>query len=112
MSVQYSIALPNPALARGSDPELSFSANGADAFAEQLQDALRSPALFERWRDRQPDPDQVDPALGATDPQASVSGQQQDLRINLVATTSLPGDIFKHRMRLLAGNHWELRNVR
>lgn len=112
MPVNYSIALPNPSLARGADPDLSFSANGAETFAEQLQDALRSPALFERWRDRQPDPDQVDPALGAVDPQAVVTGKQQDLRINLVATTSLPGEIFKQRMRLLAGSHWELRDVR
>ncbi len=112
MPVKYSIALPNPSLARGADPDLSFSANGAETFAEQLQDALRSPALFERWRDRQPDPDQVDPALGAVDPQAVVNGKQQDLRISLVATTSLPGEIFKQRMRLLAGSHWELRDVR
>ena len=112
MPVHYSVALPNPALARGNDPALSFNANGAAGFAEQLQDALRSPALFERWRASQPDPDQVDPEMGAVDPDAVVSGQQQDLRINLVATTRLPGDIFNHRMRLLAGNHWELRDVR
>ena len=91
---------------------LVTNANGAAGFAEQLQDALRSPALFERWRASQPDPDQVDPEMGAVDPDAVVSGQQQDLRINLVATTRLPGDIFNHRMRLLAGNHWELRDVR
>lgn len=111
MPVQYSISLPDPSKARGSDPQLSFSAHGADAFAEQLQDALRTPVLFERWRDQQGDPDEVDPLLGATDPAATVTGQQSDLRINLVATTSIPGEVFKQRMRLLAGNHWELRNV-
>lgn len=111
MPVQYSISLPDPAKARGSDPHLSFTANGADTFAEQLQEALRTPALFERWRDRQHDPDEVDPVLGATDPTATVTGHQSDLRIDLVATTSIPGEVFKQRMRLLAGNHWELRNV-
>ena len=50
MPVHYSISLPDPSAARGSDPRLSFTANGADTFAEQLQDALRTPALFERWR--------------------------------------------------------------
>lgn len=112
MSVQYSIALPDPAKARGSDPRLSFTASGADAFAEQLQAALRTPELFERWKATHAEPDEVDPGLGATDPQATVTGQQADLRINLVATTSLPGDLFKQRLRLLAGSNWELRDVR
>ena len=40
------------------------------------------------------------------------SGESCDLRVELVATTSLRGDVFKHRMRLLAGNAWELRDVR
>ncbi len=111
MSVQYSISLPDPAKARGNDPQLAFSANGADAFAAQLQDALRTPSLFERWRDRQSEPDNVDPAFGVVDPSATVTGKQSDLRIDLVATTSIPGEIFKQRMRLLAGSHWELRNV-
>ena len=56
MSVSFHIRLPDPATARGADPALSFSANGADAFAEQLQDALREPRLFEHWRAGQPDP--------------------------------------------------------
>lgn len=111
MPVRYQIRLPDPAQARGSEPTLAFSAHGADAFAEQLQDALRSTALFERWRALQPEPDEVDPALGATDPSASVSGEQLDLSIGLVATTTLPGSILQHRLRLLAGNHWEIRNV-
>lgn len=111
MPVRYSISLPDPAAARGTDPELAFSANGAEAFAEQLQDALRSPRLFEAWRGKQDDPDEVDPALGVTDAAATVSGEQRDLRINLLATTSIPSEVFKHRMRLLAGSRWELRDV-
>ncbi|WP_028919295.1 hypothetical protein [Pseudoxanthomonas suwonensis] len=111
MTVRYQIRLPDPALARGSEPALAFTANGAEAFAEQLQDALRTPALFERWRAMQPEPDEVNPALGATDPTATVTGEQHDLAINLVALTSIPGDILQHRLRLLAGNRWEMRNV-
>ena len=37
--------------------------------------------------------------------------EQRDLHIDLVATTSLKGDIVKHRMALLAGSHWQLRDV-
>ncbi len=112
MPVHYSISLPDPAKARGSDPRLSFTANGADEFAAQLQAALRTPELFERWRNTQAEPDEVDPALAAIDPEATVSGQQADLRINLSVSTRLPGDVFKQRLRLLAGHHWELRDVR
>jgi len=109
---RYHIRLPDPALARGPEPSLSFTANGAEAFAEQLQQALASTGLFERWRAAQPEPDEVDPALGATDPEARVSGAQQDLHVDLVAETRIPGDVLRHRLRLLAGSHWELRDVR
>lgn len=112
MSITYIIALPDPAAARGNQPSLSFSANGAEEFAAQLGDALRNPGLFERWRALQAEPDDVDPVLAATDPQASVHGVQDDLRIVLTVTTSLRSEIFKHRLRLLAGNHWEMRDVR
>lgn len=68
-------------------------------------------ALFLRWRAAQADPDAVDPALGATDPAATVRGEQHDLQIDLVAATSIPGAILKHRLRLLAGAGWQLRDV-
>jgi len=111
MPTRYYLSLPDPQRARGSDAAFAFSAHGAAEFAAQLQDALRSDALFQRWRAAQEDPDAVDEALGATDPQARVEGQQRDLRIDLVAATSLPGNVFKHRLRLLAGSGWELRDV-
>lgn len=111
MATRYYLTLPDPQRARGSDAAFAFSAHGADEFAAQLQAALRSDALFQRWRAAQEDPDAVDAALGASDPQASVSGNQRDLRIDLVVTTSLPGSVFKHRLRLLAGSGWELRDV-
>ena len=111
MATRYYISLPNPALARGSDAALAFSAHGAEEFAVQLQDALRTTALFERWRKRQDDPDGVDPSYGAVDPGASVHGQQDDLHVMLVVTSSIPGNVLKHRLRLLAGGGWELRDV-
>lgn len=111
MPVRYYISLKDPQHARGDDPALSFDAHGAEAFAAQLQEALRGDALFARWRDAQEDPDSVDPALGATDPGATVRGEQDDLHIDLIAVTSIPGSVLKHRLRLLAGNGWELRDV-
>ena len=87
---------------------LEFQGQG---FADELQAALRSPALFERWRDLQDDPEGVNASLGACDPSAVVTGEQDDLTVRLQATTVLPGEVFKHRLRLLAGSHWELRDV-
>ncbi len=111
MATRYYISLPDGARARGATPELSFTAQGAEGFAEELQAALRSDALFERWRKLQPEPEEVDTALAATDPGAIVQGKQDDLHIDLVVTTSLPGSVFKQRLRLLAGSGWELRDV-
>lgn len=111
MPIRYYISLNNPSGARGSDPAFSFRAHGAEEFAAELQHALRGTEFFERWRQAQSEPDEVDPALGASDPAATVSGQQSDLQINLVVVTSLPGNLLKHRMRLLAGSAWELRDV-
>lgn len=111
MATRYYISLPDPARARGSDPALAFSAHGAEEFAAQLQDALRTTALFERWRMRQEDPDGVDPSYAAIDPNATVHGRQDDLHLDLVVTSSIPGNVLKHRLRLLAGSSWELRDV-
>ena len=112
MRNRYYLSLPDPARARGDHPAFAFHSQGADGLAAELQDALRSDALFQRWRATQDDPDAVDPTLGATDPDASVSGRQHDLQVDLVATTSIPGSVLKQRLRLLAGSGWELRDVR
>ncbi len=111
MATRYYIRLPDGSRARGTTPSLSFTAQGADGFAEQLQDALREPGLFERWRLLQDEPDEVDPSLGVTDPGAVVQGEQNDLHIELRVTTTIPGQVLKQRLRLLAGSAWELRDV-
>jgi hypothetical protein len=111
MATRYYISLPEPARARGADPALAFHAHGAEEFAAQLQDALRTSSLFERWRARQEDPEGVDASYGAIDPDTHVHGQQDDLHVNLIVTSSIPGNVLKHRLRLLAGSGWELRDV-
>lgn len=111
MPIRYYISLKEPEKARGSDAAFSFSAHGAPEFAAQLQEALRSDGFFQRWKQAQPDPDAVDPGLGASDPGATVIGEQHNLQIDLIVVTTIPGSVFKHRLRLLAGNAWELRDV-
>lgn len=111
MPTRYYISLPEPAHARGDDPALAFRSQGAEGLADELQDALRDDSLFRRWRATQEDPDEVDPALGATDAAASVQGSQDDLHIDLVVTTSLASSVLRQRLGLLAGKGWQLRDV-
>jgi hypothetical protein len=108
---RYYITLPDPTKARGSDPSLAFSAHGADGFAEQLQTALTGTGLFERWKARLEDPDEVNAAMAATDPAAKVVGKQHDLKIDLIVDTTLPSEVLRQRLRLLAGSGWQLRDV-
>lgn len=111
MTTRYYIRLPDPAKARGADPDLSFHSQGAEGFAEELQQALGDNRLFLRWQAKQDDPDDVDQALAATDPETRVTGQQDDLHIDLTVVTRLPSALLRQRMALLAGSHWQLRDV-
>lgn len=110
MATRFYLSIPDPAALRSAG-EFAFRSQGADGLAEELQAALRDDAFFQRWRAAQDDPEEVDPALGATDPAATVRGEQHDLKIDLIAITSIPGTILKHRLRLLAGSGWQLRDV-
>jgi hypothetical protein len=110
MSTRFYLSIPDPGALRAAG-DFAFHSRGAEGLAEELQAALRDDALFQRWRATQDDPDAVDPSLGATDPAATVGGEQHDLKIDLIAITSIPGAILKHRLRLLAGNGWQLRDV-
>lgn len=112
MPTRYYLTLPEPEKARGADPDLAFTSVSADGFADELQAALRSDDLFRRWAGKQPDPDAVPAGLGAVDANATVSGRQRHLKMDLEVVTALPGDILRHRLRLLAGSNWTLNDVK
>jgi hypothetical protein len=109
---RFYLGIDDLAHARGNVPSLAFDGDSPERFAAEMQAALRTPSLFERWLATQPDPDAVDPALGATDPAADVAAQQHDLHTDVVVTTALPHAILRHRLNLLLGAHWTLRDVR
>ncbi len=109
---RYFLSIDDLAKARGADPALSYAGAGPGDFAAALQEALRSPTLFERWRAAQPDPDEVDPSLGVTDAQAQVQASVADLHVEVSVTTGLPMRILRHRLNLLIGASWQLRDVR
>jgi hypothetical protein len=109
----YFLSVKDIAKAKGPDPELSFEGIGPEKLAADIADAMRSDSLFQRWRAKQPDPDEVDPNLGATDPGASATGElSPGDRHDVKLTTSLPMRLVKHRLNLLIGNSWELRDTR
>ena len=107
----YYITLPDPAKARGSDPALSFRSRSAEGFAEELQTALSGTGLFERWKARLEDPDEVTAAMAATDPDAKVKGAMHGVHIDLEVDTTIPSQVLRQRLSLLAGHGWQLRDV-
>lgn len=111
MRTRYYLTIPDTA-ALDTAGAFAFRSRGAEGIASELQAALREDDLFQRWRAEQDDPDAVEPALGETDPEAVVQGEQNDLQLDFVVTTGLSGAVFKQRMRLLAGSHWRLHDVR
>jgi hypothetical protein len=108
----YYFSIADLAHARGSVPSLSYDGAGPNDFAAALQDALRTPALFERWRALQDEPDDVDPSLATIDPVATVSARVDDLRIDVDLVTDLPMSIVRQRLNLLIGPSWQLRDMR
>lgn len=109
---RYYLSIADLAHARGSDPALRWDGNGPADFAAALEEALRSPALFERWRAQQPEPDEVDPALGATDAQAQVHARVVDLHVEVDVFTGLPMSLLRQRLNWLIGAAWQLHDVR
>jgi hypothetical protein len=112
MRSHYYLSIADLGQARGPLPALSYDGAGPDDLAAAVQEALRTPALFERWRAMQDEPDEVDPALGVTDPAATVSAHVHDLRIDMDLITDLPMSIVRHRLNLLIGSSWQLRDMR
>ena len=108
---RFFITVDNVAESRGDAAELSFNGGSPEHLASVLQGALREPELWQRWRAMQEDPDEVDPATGVVDPTATVSGSLEANRAELIITTSLPHAIVKHRLEMLIGRHWKLRDV-
>ena len=109
---RYYLSIADLAHARGADSRFSYAGAGPNDFAAALQQALRTDDLFQRWRAAQPDPDAIDASLETTDPAAEVSARVADLRTDVELTTSLPMSVVRHRLYLLVGSSWQLRDMR
>ncbi|MEO6799686.1 MAG: hypothetical protein ABI178_07105 [Rhodanobacter sp.] len=109
---RYYLSIADLAHARGEDPRFSYDGAGPNDFAAALQQALRGDELFQRWRAAQPDPDAIDASLAAADPAAEVTAKVADLHTDVELTTSLPMSVVRHRLYLLIGSSWQLRDMR
>jgi len=109
---RYFFTIDDLATARGADPALSYDGHSPGDFAAALQEALRSPILFERWRAMQDDPERIEPSQGATDQLAEASARVEDLHISVELVTSLPMSVVRQRLNLLIGAHWKLHDMR
>ena len=111
---RYYLHVEDFAGARGLSPDMSFDGSSGPAFAAALGAALREPALFERWRAKQEDPDKVDASLGALDPAAKVEVKPAEVGHggDVVVTTSVSHAVLRHRLGLLIGRNWTLRDVK
>jgi hypothetical protein len=108
----YYLQIKDLTHARGAQAGLSYDGAGPNDFAAALQEALRSPLLFQRWRAMQPDPDEVDERLGVTDQLAKVNAKAVDLHTEVEVITDLPMSIVRQRLSWLIGANWQLHDVR
>ncbi|NUO71212.1 MAG: hypothetical protein HOQ10_00650 [Frateuria sp.] len=109
---RYYLSIDDIRRAHGADPALAWQGASPTDLAAALQEALRGSGLFERWRAQQPDPDDVDMGLAATDPQASASARVSDLHVDLDLVTDLPMRVVRQRLDWLIGSSWKLRDMR
>lgn len=108
---RYYITIADLAVARGPDPDLSFQGSSPQSFAAALQEALRHSILFKRWKALQPDQDEVDASLAPVDANATVTARQDDLHTNVEVVTTLAHAVLRHRLFILIGPNWQLRDV-
>lgn len=108
----YYLSIADLGHARGADPRFAYDGAGPNDFAAALQAALSHDDLFQRWRAAQPEPDAVEASLAATDASAEVSAKVADLHTEVELITDLPMSVIRHRLYLLIGAAWQLRDLR
>lgn len=108
---RYYLTIANLATARGPDADLSFQGSSPQGFADALQEALRKPVVFDHWKAKQPDPDNVDPSLAPVDPNATVTAEVNDLHTDVEVVTTLTHFVLRHRLFILIGPNWQLHDV-
>lgn len=108
----YDFSIADLASARGEIAELAFDGAGPNHLAAAVQEALRYPGFHQQWRQLTGASETDAASLALTDDQALARARVEDLAIELEVITTLPMRIVRHRLDLLIGEHWQLRDVR
>ncbi|MEO7072407.1 MAG: hypothetical protein ABI300_05340 [Rhodanobacter sp.] len=109
---RYYLAVADLARAHAIDPRFAWTGIDPQDLAAALQRSLRTDELFNRWRAAQDDPEAVDQTIAASDPDATVSAKVADLHTEVELVTDLPMRVVRHRLNLLIGANWTLRDMR
>lgn len=110
--MRYYLRIADLTSAHGDDDRFAWRGQSPQDLAASIEQTLRDPAFAERWRVLQPEPDEVDASWTGTDVGARVSSEDRAQQVDLIVTTTLPHRILAHRLNLLIGAHWTLRDVR
>ncbi|AFC85232.1 hypothetical protein [Frateuria aurantia] len=108
----YEFSIADLASAKGELAGLAFDGAGPNHLAAALQEALRYPGFHQQWVQLTGASEAEAVALGLTDDQALTKARLADLAVDLEVVTTLPMRIVRHRLSLLIGEHWQLRDVR
>ncbi|HET6631667.1 MAG TPA: hypothetical protein VFG73_03050 [Rhodanobacteraceae bacterium] len=111
-SERFYFRIEDLAHAQGEYSDLAFEGTSPAQFAAEFQRGLREPDLFRRWRKKQPDPEAVPESLAPFDPDATVVASAADMHTDVEVTTNLTHRVVAHRLTLLVGRGWTLRDVR
>lgn len=107
----YHIRIDDLTLARGSDARFAWAGQSAEDLAVAVTAALRQSGFAQDWRDQQAEPDEVAADLLVIDASALVGIEHKAQRVEMTVTTTLPHRVLAHRLNLLIGTHWSLRDV-
>ena len=109
---RFHIRIADLTVAHGDEARFAWQGGSPQHLAQTIAATLRDTFYAKQWRDAQAEPDQVDAGLLATDADASVSSEDRAQQVEMVITTTLPHRVLAHRLNLLLGAHWTLRDVR
>lgn len=109
--MRYFIRVEDLANARGGDEQFSWDGQSPQDLAASITQSLRNTDLISRWREAQPEPNEVDEQLLQIDTAASVSAEQRAHQVHFVVTTTLPHRVLAQRLNLLIGSNWSLGDV-
>jgi len=108
---RFHIRIADLNTAHGTDAQFAWQGNSPQHLASTIAAVLTDVFFAQHWRAAQAEPDEVEAGLLAVDSGATVTTEERAQQVDLVVTTTLPHRVLSHRLNLLLGPHWTLRDV-